>query len=105
MPLPHLLAARSRRRSHAPAASDVLIVVSDGYHPSVVTAAAGVPVQLRFRREEGGPFSDTVLFPELGRFAELPEGRTVVLDCGALEAGDYEFSCSNGMLHGTLVVR
>ena len=102
MALPHLL---SRRRTRIPAAHDALIVVRAGYHPDVVSAPAGAPVRLRFRREESGPCSDTVLLPELGRFAELPEGRTVTIDCGPLEPGDYEFSCPRGTLRGRLVIR
>jgi plastocyanin domain-containing protein len=82
-----------------------VIVVRDGYHPDLVVARAGTPVRLTFRREESRPCSDTVLLPELGRLVELPEGRSVSVDCGALEPGDYEFSCERGALRGRLVVR
>ena len=81
------------------------MVVCSGYHPPVVPARAGVPLRLRFRRDESGPCSESVLLPELGRFAELPEGETVVIDCGALEPGDYEFSCGEGVLRGRVAVR
>ena len=94
----------SRRRTTFPDTSDVLIVVRDGYHPQDVRVLAGTPVRLRFRREETGHCSDTVLLPELGRFAVLPEGETVALDLGALAPGDYEFSCERGALEGTLHV-
>jgi plastocyanin domain-containing protein len=46
-----------------------------------------------------------VLLPELGRFAELPEGRSVSIDCGILEPGEYEFSCERGHLRGRIVVQ
>ena len=105
MMLRSLLEATTRRRRDPAAAQDALVVVRSGYHPRVVTARAGVPLRLRFRREEAGPCSESVLLPELGRFAELPEGETVVIDCGPLEAGDYEFSCGEGVLRGTLTVR
>ena len=94
-----------RRRATAGLTQDALIVVRGGYHPDRVRARAGLPVRLRFRREESLPCSDTVLLPELGRFAELPEGETVSIDCGPLEPGDYQFSCARGALHGMLVVR
>jgi plastocyanin domain-containing protein len=94
-----------RRRGTAGASQEALIVVRGGYHPGVVKARAGTPVRLRFRREESLACSDTVLLPQLGRFADLPEGETVAIDCGPLDPGDYEFSCARGALHGTLVVR
>ena len=94
-----------RRRATAGATQDALIVVRGGYHPDVVEARAGSPIRLRFRREESLPCSDTILLPELGRFAELPEGETVAIECGPLTPGDYEFSCARGALQGTLVVR
>ena len=95
----------SRRRSSTPAARDVLIVVRDGYHPETVTAPARVPVRLRFRRDEGGQCSDTVLIPQLGRYAELPERQTVTMDFGPLPPGDYEFSSPHGRIRGHLLVR
>jgi Cu+-exporting ATPase len=82
-----------------------VIVVRAGYHPNVVVARAHVPVRLTFQREESHPCSDTVLLPELGRFAELPEGQSVSVDCGSLEPGEYEFSCTRGAPTGRLVVR
>jgi protein-S-isoprenylcysteine O-methyltransferase Ste14 len=90
-----------RRRA---AAQDALVIVKSGYHPDVVTARAGAPVLLRFRREESAPCSDTVLLPTLGRFAQLPEGETVSLYLPALEPGDYEFRCGRDVLHGRLLV-
>ena len=105
MSFPRLLRASPRRRHRKAAAQDALIVVRSGYHPAVVRVRAGVPLRLRFRREESGRCSDSVLLPELGRFAQLPEGETVTIDCGALEPGDYEFSCHAGVLRGVLAVR
>ena len=93
------------RRRHAPAVQETVIVVRGGYHPDLVVARAGAPVRLTFRREESRSCSDTVLLPELGRFVELPEGRSVSVDCGELEPGDYEFSCERCALRGRLVVR
>lgn len=87
------------------ASQDTLIVVRDGYHPAVVEARAGMPLRLRFRRDESSRCSETVLLPELGRFADLPERETVTIDCGPLEPGEYDFSCPRGTAHGRLVVR
>ena len=97
--------ASSRRRTHTPAVQEAVIVVRDGYHPDRLLARSGAPVRLTFRREESRSCSDTVLLPELGRLVELPEGRSVSVDCGELEPGDYEFSCERGALRGRLVVR
>jgi plastocyanin domain-containing protein len=100
-----LLRSRSHRAAGLAAPQERLIVVRAGYHPDVVAARAGVPVRLTFRREESDPCSDAVLLPELGRFAELPEGRSVSIDCGILEPGEYEFLCERGNLRGRVVVR
>src|SRR5215207_6416368 len=40
----------------------------------------GRPLRLRFRRDESSRCSETVLLPELGRFADLPEGETVTIE-------------------------
>lgn len=99
-----LRVTKGRRRPPA-AAPGPLVIVRSGYHPDVIRARAGEPVRLRFRRKESGPCSASVLLPQLGRFAELPEGETVVVECGVLAAGDYDFECADGVLHGTLMVR
>ena len=106
MGMPALLSPRiPRRRRRAPAAQDVIIIVRDGYHPETVTAPAGVPVRLRFRRVEGGRCSDTVLIPDLGRYAELPERETVNIDLGPLRAGEFAFTCPHGRIRGKLLIR
>ena len=94
-----------RLRRRPPPDQVLTVLVRNGYHPAVVSAEAGVPVRLRFHREERDPCSETVLLPELGRFADLPEGETVAIDCGPLEPGEYDFSCPRGVLHGRLVIR
>ena len=104
MALP-LLRSLSHRAADMAAPQERLIVVRAGYHPQLVAVDAGTPVRLTFRREESDPCSDAVLLPELGRFAELPEGRSVSIDCGILEPGEYEFSCERGNLHGRIVVQ
>ena len=104
--MPAVLSDRfTRRRGPAPAAHEVIIVVRDGYHPDTVTAPAWVPVRLRFRREEGGRSSDTVLIPDLGRYAELPERETVALDLGPLRVGEFAFTCPDGRIRGKLLIQ
>ena len=93
------------RRPAKLARQDALVVVRNGYHPAVVEARADTPLRLRFRRDESAPCSETVLLPELGRFADLPEGETVTIDCGTLEPGEYDFSCPHGAVHGRLVIQ
>jgi plastocyanin domain-containing protein len=101
-PLPHSLAHRT---ADAAAPQERVIIVQAGYHPERVAVDVGAPVRLTFRREGSDPCSDAVLLPELGRFAELPEGRSVSIDCGILEPGEYEFSCERGHLRGRIVVQ
>ena len=100
-----LLRSLPHRVASSDTAQERVIVVRAGYHPDLVAVDAGASVRLTFRRDESDPCSDAVLLPELGRFAELPEGRSVSIDCGILEPGEYEFSCERGNLRGRIVVR
>ena len=93
------------RRAAKLTRQDALVVVRDGYHPAVVEARADTPLRLLFRRDESARCSETVLLPELGRFADVPEGETVTIDCGMLEPGEYDFSCPRGAVHGRLVIQ
>lgn len=87
-----------------PRSGPSVIVVRDGYHPATVDVPAGRPVLLAFRREERTRSSQAVLLAGLGRYVELPPGRTTVVEIGALKAGDYPFSSPDGLLQGTLRV-
>ena len=91
---------QSLRRAHAPAR----IRVRAGYRPDTVYARAGEPVRLTFRREETAACSERVVFPDFGKSAMLPPYEDVTVELTPEHAGEYEFTCELGVLHGRLIV-
>lgn len=83
---------------------EVDILVKGGYTPDTIIVKRGIPVRLNFRREETSTCSDTVLFPDFGKSAKLPEGKTVAIEFLPDKTGNFEFTCQMGMLRGHLIV-
>ena len=82
-----------------------ILVDGGGYAPDTLVVAAGESVSLVFHRHDGSPCSEEVVFPHQGVRATLAQHDDVVVDLPPSEAGEYEFHCGMGMLHGRLVVR
>lgn len=80
------------------------IIVKGGYTPDVLVVKAGRPVRLNFTRRETASCSEMVLFPDFNQSAKLPTGQTVPLEFTPEKAGEYDFQCQMGMLHGKLIV-
>ncbi len=83
---------------------EAMVLVKDGYTPSVIVVQRGRPVRLVFRREETTACSETVVFDAFGKSATLPEGKPVAIELMPSEPGEYPFTCQMGMYRGTLVV-
>ncbi len=83
---------------------EATILVKGGYNPAAVRVTSGTPVRLTFRREETAPCSQTVVFDDFGKHAELPEGQLVPVELMPERPGQYAFTCGMGMLRGTLIV-
>lgn len=81
------------------------ITVKGGYDPDTIVVKKGRPVRLLFNRQESSLCSETVVFDAIGRSAQLPEGETVAVEFTPEEAGDIDFQCQMGMLHGKVVVK
>jgi plastocyanin domain-containing protein len=82
----------------------IRIRVRGGYQPDTVYARAGEPVRLTFRREETAACSERVVFADFGKSAMLPPHQDVTIELRPERAGEYEFTCELGMLHGRLIV-
>lgn len=80
------------------------IVVKGGYNPDVLVVKAGQPVRLNFTRQETASCSEMVLFPDFDKSAKLPTGETVTIEFTPEKAGEYDFQCQMGMLHGKMIV-
>lgn len=88
----------------APARREVRVRVRGGYVPDTIHAEAGELLRVLFRREESAACSEQVVFPAFGKSATLPRGEEVAIDLLPEHAGEYEFTCGMGMLHGRLLV-
>jgi plastocyanin domain-containing protein len=94
----------SIRRHHERQLTPTLIRVHGGYSPDTIYARVGEPLRLVFRREETAACSERVVFPDFGKSAMLPPYHDVIVELNPDHAGEYEFTCQMGMLHGRLVV-
>lgn len=72
------------------------------YEPNKLTAKAGAPVQITFGQGQG--CVGTLVFPQFKITADMTQGPRT-FDLGALEPGEYAWSCGMNMQHGTLTVQ
>jgi plastocyanin domain-containing protein len=84
-------------------AQEVAVIVKGGYTPDIIIVKAGQPVRLRFTRQESAACSEMVIFPDLRKSAELPEGEEVTVEFTPDQPGEYGFQCQMGMLRGKLI--
>ena len=99
--------ARSRpARAHltSDGAQEATIVVRERYGPAVIVARRGIPLRLRFVRDEDNPCSQKVVFPDFGISRSLPAYRTTTIEIAPQRKREFLFTCEMGMYQGTLVV-
>ena len=80
------------------------IAVRGGYSPDLVRVTAGVPVQLRFDRQDNSDCTSRVVFPDLRKSVSLAAFDTTAVDLLVEEPGEYPWACGMNMLHGRLIV-
>jgi Cu+-exporting ATPase len=78
--------------------------VRDGYNPDTIVVRAGIPVRLRFYRDETVDCSDRVVFDAFGIDRVLPAFETTTIDFTPAVPGEFPFRCGMSMLKGRLVV-
>ena len=84
---------------------EVMISVKGGYSPDVIVVKKGIPVRLKFYRDETDDCSDTVVFGDFNIRQPLPAFKTTTVEFTPQKAGEYTFTCGMGMLKGKLIVR
>lgn len=90
-------------RTATPAVQRFSIAIgAGGYVPSSIRASSSAPIRLTVAKGEGCAAGFNI--PELGIEADNSAGR-VTLNLGKVEKGSYVYTCSMGMVSGTLVVR
>ncbi len=83
---------------------EVTVRIEGTYQPDRITVQAGMPVRLKFDRQENVGCSDHVVFPDLQINQELPAYKTTVVEFTPPKAGTYSFACGMNMYRGQLVV-
>lgn len=83
----------------------VEILVANGvYIPDRVAVGAGIPVTIRFTREDPTPCAEVVKFDGLPVSRELPLNKSTDVSIRYDEPGEYQFTCQMGMYKGYIVV-
>jgi Cu+-exporting ATPase len=98
---------KPRQAAHARVEGGVQTVdvrVKGGYAPNLIRATAGMPLRLRFDRQENSDCTARVVFSDFRLSKSLLPFRTTTVELTPTEAGEYGFACGMNMLHGTLVV-
>ncbi|MCH9730442.1 MAG: heavy metal translocating P-type ATPase [Actinomycetia bacterium] len=83
---------------------EVNVTVKGGYSPSVIRVREGVPLRLRFDRQESGDCTSRVVFADFGASKTLPAFGTATLEFTPDKVGEFDFACGMNMIHGTLIV-
>lgn len=87
-----------------------MVTVDAAYIPETIKLKVGVPAEITFDRQDKGDCTEWVIFDKVptkeGKEikALLPEGEKTTVRFTPTEAGEYDFSCGMGMVHGKLVV-
>jgi len=79
-------------------------VNAQGYTPSAISAPAGKPVTLIFRRESDVGCGDEVVFPKQGIRKPLPLNQDVYITITPTGPGEISFTCGMGMYKGAIVI-
>nr|MCH9767934.1 heavy metal translocating P-type ATPase [Actinomycetes bacterium] len=94
----------ARRAQLVSGVQEVDVTVKGGYSPAVIRVTEGVPLRLRFDRQESGDCTSRVVFPDFGASKTLPAFGTATLEFTPDKTGEFDFACGMNMIHGTLLV-
>lgn len=105
-----LLLLRRLRQTRAPIAlnpdgyQEVRVVINGGYRPDTVRVQQGMPVRIRFLREEDDVCSERVVFSAFGVDRRLPPFQETAVEFLPTTTGTFLFTCDWGIYRGSLVV-
>jgi hypothetical protein len=78
------------------------VAVHAGYRPEAILARAGVPLRIRFSREDDDPCTERVVFSRPRVDRRLAMGRVTVVDLPAQPVGEIRFTCGMGRYRGRI---
>lgn len=84
---------------------EVTVLVERGFRPDLITARAGVPLRLKFFRNEAAACSEWVIIEGVGIERHLPEGKITEVEFTPTRPAELLFTCRMGMYVGRIVIR
>ena len=99
-----MLKPRVHARSDSSGHQTIDIVVHRGSRPDSISALAGVPLRVVFRREDDDACTERVVFsaPRLDR--RLAARGATIVDLPALPPGEIRFTCGMGRYRGRIEI-
>ena len=95
---------KNRQAETKSGVQEITIRVEGTYQPDHIEVQAGVPVRLKFDRQETVGCSERVVFPDFQISRELPAFQTTTIEFTPDKAGTYAFACGMNMYRGQLTV-
>ncbi len=83
---------------------EITIRVEGTYQPDYIQVQAGVPIRLKFDRQETTGCSERIVFPDFQINRELPAFQTTTIEFTPDKPGAYAFACGMNMYRGQLIV-
>lgn len=80
------------------------ILVKETYQPNIIRVRQGIPVRLKFNRQEAIDCSNRVLIPDFGISRALPVLQTTTITFTPETPGGYPFTCWMNTYRGTIIV-
>jgi plastocyanin domain-containing protein len=101
----HLRMRKAARAALSPKGyQEARVTINGRYHPDTVRVQQGIPVRIRFLREEDNPCSERVVFSHFGVDRRLPAFQETAVEFVPTAIGTFLFTCQWGMYRGKLVV-
>lgn len=83
----------------------VVVKVSGGYSPNIVTLKQGVPAKVIFERKDPSACFEEVMFPDFGIKETLPVNKPYEINIDTSKPGTYTYACGMNMFHGKVVIK
>ena len=80
------------------------VTIDGRYQPDTLRVEEGIPVRLRFIRNEDDPCSERVVFSAFGVDRRLPAFQETTVEFVPTKTGIFLFTCHMGMYRGRLMV-
>lgn len=83
---------------------EAMVLVRDGEMSSDIVVRNGLPVHLRFTRDESAFRSERIVLPAFDKVIDVPNNGTVTVVLHPKKPGTYPFECTRQVFRGRLIV-